>query len=164
MGARLVPMHVRAHELNVTVQEGAAKIARLTGSASIREERLRVTLNNPSVDSPVTTRLRFAGGARASQGRGMALDRGDRRAGGTFQDTDEARPGQLAIAGCACCRNRRRLWPKRGGYRSWERGSVRRRQTEAQRQSAPPASKGQKQAARSCGLCGKSVKLTKTEW
>src|SRR5262249_9877506 len=51
MGARLAPMQLRGAELTVPAQEGATKIAALTGSASIREKRLMVTLTNPSVDS-----------------------------------------------------------------------------------------------------------------
>jgi len=97
MGARLVPMQVRTEELNVPVQEGTAKIAGLTGSASIREKRLTVTLTNPSVDSPVTTRLRFAGGARAGEGHGRALTHSDMRARNTFQNADEVRPSSLPV-------------------------------------------------------------------
>lgn len=40
---------------------------------------------------------------------------------------------------------------------------MRQRKTGAKEQSAPPAARGQKRAARSCGLCGKSAKLTRTE-
>ena len=86
MGARLVPMQVRGDELTVPVQEGAAKMAPLTGSASIREKRLTVTLINPSLDSPVTARIRFAGGAQAREGRGMALTHSDMRARNTFRE------------------------------------------------------------------------------
>jgi alpha-N-arabinofuranosidase len=97
MGARLVPMQVRGDELTVPVQEGTAKMAGLTGSASIREKRLMVTLTNPSVDSPVTARIRLAGGARASDGRGTALTHSDMRARNTFLNTDEVRPSSLAV-------------------------------------------------------------------
>ncbi len=48
MGARLAPMQIRGDELTVPVQEGAAKMAALKGSASIREKRLTITMTNPS--------------------------------------------------------------------------------------------------------------------
>jgi alpha-L-arabinofuranosidase len=97
MGARLVPMQVRVDELTVPVQEGTAKMAALTGSASIREKRLTVTLTNPSVDRPITTRIRLAGGARASDGRGTALTHSDIRASNTFQNADEVKLSSLAV-------------------------------------------------------------------
>jgi alpha-L-arabinofuranosidase len=97
MGARLAPMQIRGDELTVPVQEGAAKMAALTGSASIREKRLTVTLTNPSLDSSVTARIRFTGGARAGEGRGAALTHSDMRARNTFQNTDEVRPSSLPV-------------------------------------------------------------------
>jgi alpha-N-arabinofuranosidase len=97
MGARLAPMQVRGAELTVPTQEGTAKLAPLVGSASIREKRLTVTLTNPSLDSPVTARIRFAGGARASAGRGVVLTHSDMRARNTFQNTDEVRPAPLPV-------------------------------------------------------------------
>jgi alpha-N-arabinofuranosidase len=69
----------------------------LSGSASIREKRLTVTLTNPSVDSPVTTRIRFGARARASDGRGTVLTHSDMRARNTFQNTNEVRPSSLPV-------------------------------------------------------------------
>ncbi len=97
MGARLAPMQIRGAELTVPTQQGTAKLSPLTGSASIREKRLTVTLTNPSLDSPVNARLKFAGGARASAGRGVALTHSDMRARNTFQNTDEVRPAPLPV-------------------------------------------------------------------
>jgi alpha-N-arabinofuranosidase len=90
-------MQIRGAELTVPVQEGAAKMAALTGSASIREKRLTITMTNPSLDSPVTARIRFTGGARAGDGRGVALTHSDMRARNTFQNTDEVRPASLPV-------------------------------------------------------------------
>lgn len=92
-----MPMQVRVDELSVPVQEGTAKMPGLTGSASIREKRLTVTLTNPTVNSPITTRIRFAGGARPGDGRGTLLTHGDMRAGNTFQNTNEVRPSSLPV-------------------------------------------------------------------
>jgi alpha-L-arabinofuranosidase len=58
---------------------------------------LTVTLTNPSVDSPVTTRIRFAGGAVASEGRGAVLTHSDMRARNTFQNTNEVRSSSLPV-------------------------------------------------------------------
>jgi len=97
LGARSVPMQIRTDELTVPVQDGTAKIAGLTGSASLREKRLTVTLTNASVDSPITTRIRLAGGARASEGRGTVLTHSDMRARNTFQNPNEVRLAVLPV-------------------------------------------------------------------
>ncbi|HZS03543.1 MAG TPA: alpha-L-arabinofuranosidase C-terminal domain-containing protein [Blastocatellia bacterium] len=97
LGARSVPMQIRADQLTVPVQDSTAKIAGLTGSASLREKRLTVTLTNASVDSPIIARIRLAGGARASEGRGTVLTHSDMRARNTFQNTNEVRPASLPV-------------------------------------------------------------------
>jgi alpha-N-arabinofuranosidase len=97
MGARQAPMRIRGDELTVLIQEGAARMAALVGSASIREKRLTVTMTNPSLDSPVTAHIRLAGGAQASEGRGVALTHSDMRARNTFQNSDEVRPASLPL-------------------------------------------------------------------
>jgi alpha-N-arabinofuranosidase len=97
MGARLTPMQIHGAELTVPTQEGTAKMALLTGSASIREQRLTVTLTNPSLDAPVNARIRLTGGARASEGRGVVLTHSDMRARNTFQNTNEVTPSALPV-------------------------------------------------------------------
>lgn len=101
MGARSVPMTIRADELTVPVQNGTAKMAALIGSASIREKRVTVTLTNPSVDAPLATRIRFTGGARATEGRGTVLTHSDMRARNTFEATNEVRPVSLPVTASA---------------------------------------------------------------
>jgi alpha-L-arabinofuranosidase len=49
------------------------------------------------LERAVTARIRFAGGARASAGRGVALTHSDMRARNTFQNTDEVRPTPLPV-------------------------------------------------------------------
>ena len=97
MGARLAPMQVRGAELTVPAQEGSAKMAGLTGSASIREKRLTLTLTNPSLDSAITARIRFAGGALASDARGAVLTHSDMRARNSFQNSNEVGPSSLSV-------------------------------------------------------------------
>jgi alpha-L-arabinofuranosidase len=89
MGARLVPLQIRGDEMTVPVQAGTAKMAALSGSASIRDKRLTVTLTNPSVESAMTARIRFSGGASAREGRGTVLTHADMRARNTFERTNE---------------------------------------------------------------------------
>jgi alpha-N-arabinofuranosidase len=97
MGARLTPMQIHGAELTVPTQESTAKMALLTGSASISEKRLTVTLTNPSLDAPVNARIRLTGGARASEGRGVVLTHSDMRARNTFQNTNEITPSALPV-------------------------------------------------------------------
>jgi len=54
-----------------------------------------VTLTNPSLDSPLATRIRFAGSARATEVRGTVLTHSDMRARNTFENTNEVRPASL---------------------------------------------------------------------
>jgi alpha-L-arabinofuranosidase len=49
------------------------------------------------LDSSVTARIRFTGGARAGEGRAAALTHSDMRARNTFQNTDEVRPSSLPV-------------------------------------------------------------------
>jgi len=97
MNARLVPMRLKVADLTVSVPQGSAKIAALSGSASIRDKRLTVTLTNPSLDAAVTARIRLAAGARIREGRGVTLTHNDMRAANTFQDPNKVAPSALAV-------------------------------------------------------------------
>jgi len=97
MGARLLPMEVRADEITVPVPDGVAKFPRLTGSASVREKRLTVTLTNPSVDAPLATRIRVSGGATPTEGRGTVLTHEDMRARNTFDKPREVTIAELPV-------------------------------------------------------------------
>lgn len=74
MGARLVPMQIRVPELVVPSLTGSARLAGLSGSASIRDRRLTVTLTNPSLDLPVTARVR---GGTVGEAKGVVLTHSD---------------------------------------------------------------------------------------
>jgi alpha-L-arabinofuranosidase len=97
MGARSVPMRVRSDELSVPVAEGTAKMAALSGSASIRDKRVMLTLTNPSLDAPLATRIRCVSTARAVEGRGTVLTHGDMRAKNTFENSGEVKPAPLPV-------------------------------------------------------------------
>jgi alpha-L-arabinofuranosidase len=96
-GARCVPMRVRGETLAVPVQSGTAKMAALTGSASVREKRVTLTVVNPSLESAVAVRTRFTGGARPVEAGGTVLTHGDMRARNTFEKTDEVRPSPFQV-------------------------------------------------------------------
>jgi alpha-N-arabinofuranosidase len=97
MDARSLSMEIRAETLTVQTQTGTAKIAALTGSASIRDRRVTITLTNPSVEAPVSARLRLAGGARPQEARASVLTHSDMRARNTFERPDEVKLAPLAV-------------------------------------------------------------------
>jgi alpha-N-arabinofuranosidase len=97
MDARSLSMEIRAETLTVQTQTGTAKIATLTGSASIRDRRVTITLTNPSVEAPVSARLRLAGGARPQEARASVLTHSDMRARNTFERPDEVKLAPLAV-------------------------------------------------------------------
>jgi len=97
MGARLVPMQIEIPELSVPVLEGPAKLAGLSGSASIRDRRLCVTLTNPSLDAAVAARVRLGGGGRVAEGRGTVLTHEDMTATNTFDDPESVTLSELTV-------------------------------------------------------------------
>jgi alpha-N-arabinofuranosidase len=98
MRAQVVPLQIRVEDLAVPMTEGTGKMAGLAGSASIRGKRLTVTLTNPSTHGPVATRIRFAGGAKATEARGLALTHNDMAAANTFQNPNEVKLSQLPVS------------------------------------------------------------------
>jgi len=97
MGARQVPVANPVAELNVPVLAGQARLPGLSASASIRDRTLAVTLTNPSTESPLKTRIRLAGGARAKEARGAVIAHEDMKAMNTFADPEKVRPAPLAV-------------------------------------------------------------------
>jgi alpha-N-arabinofuranosidase len=90
-------MRVRADDLSVPLQQGTSRVPALTGSASVRENRLTVTLTNPSIEQPCATSIRITGGRRPAEARGTVLTHSDMRARNTFEHPDEVRPASLAV-------------------------------------------------------------------
>ncbi len=97
MGGRLVPMRVALEPLNVVTPEGSATLPALAGSASIRDQRLTITLVNPSLDTAVSARIGLTGGGRPSEARARILTHSDMRAGNTFAEPDQVRPMAMAV-------------------------------------------------------------------
>jgi alpha-N-arabinofuranosidase len=89
MGARLVPLRTSAPELTVEVLSGTAKLPGISGSASIRDRQLCVTLTNPSLHDAVSASVRLEGGGRVAEARGTVLTHEDMAATNTFDDPDK---------------------------------------------------------------------------
>jgi alpha-N-arabinofuranosidase len=98
MGGRLVPFKVDLPDLTVPLLEGSGRLPALSGSASVREKVVTVTLTNPSLRDGIAARLRVAGGATLREARATVLTHEDMRASNTFDKPDEVRIGSLAAA------------------------------------------------------------------
>jgi alpha-N-arabinofuranosidase len=83
MGGRSVPVRVPAP---------------LSASASLKDRTLTLTITNPSLDAPVKTRLRLAGGGIA-EARGTVLTHADMTARNTFERPEEVKLAPFAAAG-----------------------------------------------------------------
>ena len=89
MGGRLVPARINVPELTVPLLEGSARLPGLSGSASVRDKSLTVTLTNPSLQDGVVARIRLTGGARLREARATVLTHEDMRATNTFEKPNE---------------------------------------------------------------------------
>jgi len=96
MGGRLVPAKINLPEMTVPLLEGSARLPGLSGSASVRDKSLTVTLTNPSLQDGVVTRIRLSGGARLREVRASVLTHEDMRATNTFE-----RPNEVGLAALA---------------------------------------------------------------
>jgi alpha-N-arabinofuranosidase len=96
MGGQYVPVRIDLPELTVPLLEGTARLPGLSGSASVRDQGLTVTLTNPSLQERVVTRIRLSGGARLREARATVLTHEDMRATNTFERPDEV--GLAALA------------------------------------------------------------------
>jgi alpha-L-arabinofuranosidase len=97
MGARLVPMRIQCPELTVPLLSGTAKLAGLSGSASIRDKRVCVTLTNPSLDGAVSVSLRLEGGGRLAEGVASVLTHEDMKATNTFERPDNVTLAKASV-------------------------------------------------------------------
>jgi alpha-L-arabinofuranosidase len=96
MGARSTPLRVRAEELAVPSGQGSVRMPGLSGSASLRDNQLTLTLTNPSLDAGVIAQIRLASGSIV-EGRGQVLTHSDMRAHNTFERPDEVRLAPLPV-------------------------------------------------------------------
>src|SRR5450432_2793665 len=92
MGARLALLRIQCEELKVPSRNGATAMPGLSGSASVKDKSLTVTLTNPSLDSAVLAHIRLTSGS-VVEGRGRVLTHADMTAGNTFD-----RPNEVTLA------------------------------------------------------------------
>jgi alpha-N-arabinofuranosidase len=97
MGARFVPMTINVPDMTVPLLEGSARLPGLSGSASVRDKSLTITLTNPSLQEGVVTRIRLTGGARLREARATVLTHQDMHATNTFERPDEVGLAALAV-------------------------------------------------------------------
>jgi len=97
MGGRLVPARIDVPALTVPLLEGSARLAGLSGSASVRNKDLTLTLTNPSLQEGFATRIRLAGAARLRDARARVLTHSDMHATNTFERPDEVTLAALPV-------------------------------------------------------------------
>jgi alpha-N-arabinofuranosidase len=97
MGGRALPVKLRCDELTVSAAGGGtAKMPGVSGSASLRQERLALTLTNPSFDSPLSARVRLTSG-NALEARGTILTHAAANAHNTFDRPDEVKLAPMSV-------------------------------------------------------------------
>jgi alpha-N-arabinofuranosidase len=97
MGGRFVPATIDIPDMTVPLLEGSARLPGLSGSASVRDKRLTVTLTNPSLEERVVTRIRLTGGARLREGHATVLTHEDMHATNTFEKPNEIGLAELEV-------------------------------------------------------------------
>ncbi len=99
-GAKAVRTEVNAPEIDSTVAGKARKLPLLSGSASLRERVLTLTLVNSSVGESVEAALSLSGGAqpRSAQARGLSYPSGDLRAHNTHDEPAKVDRRSLDVA------------------------------------------------------------------
>jgi alpha-N-arabinofuranosidase len=103
MGAQLLPVGIKVPEIDAPGLAGIARMAGLSGSASIRDKRMTVTLTNPSLTDAVAARIALGGGARATEVKATVLTHADMKATNNFAHPDEVKPSahQATVEGTA---------------------------------------------------------------
>ena len=89
-------MRIHCDELNVPSRNGSATMPGLSGSASVKDKTLMVTLANPSLDASLTARLHLTNGSIV-EGRGTLLTHADMTGGNTLDHPNEVQPVALKV-------------------------------------------------------------------
>ena len=98
MEGRLVPATIRTPELKIVRRNGeSASLAMVAGSASVREDRVTLTLTNASLDTPASARIRLDG-VQVREVRGRVLTHADMQAANTFEQPGQVAPAVLPAA------------------------------------------------------------------
>ena len=96
MQSQVAQMNIHCDELNVPSRSGTATMPGLSGSASVKNRSLTVTLTNPSLESAVAAHLRLTRGSIV-EGRGSVLTHADMTARNTFHHPDEVKPAPFPV-------------------------------------------------------------------
>jgi alpha-L-arabinofuranosidase len=96
MGATLAQMHIHCDELKVPSRNGDATMPGLSGSASIKDKTLTVTITNPSLDSSVAAQIRVTSG-NVVEGRGSLLTHSEMTASNTLDHPNEVKLASLPV-------------------------------------------------------------------
>src|SRR5215470_10501453 len=96
MRSHVASMQIRCEELKVPSRNGIATIPGLSGSASLKNQTLTVTITNPSLDAPVVARIRLTSGSIIER-RGSVLTHTEMTAGNTLDHPNEVSPSALPI-------------------------------------------------------------------
>ncbi|MCC6364232.1 MAG: alpha-N-arabinofuranosidase [Bryobacterales bacterium] len=96
MGARSVPLIIRVDEIAAPADGASVRMPGLSGSASLRDKTLTVTLTNPSLDARKKARVRVTGGTIA-EGRGQVLTHENMHAHNSFDRPNEVRLAPLPV-------------------------------------------------------------------
>lgn len=97
MGARRVPIEVRAADLKVPVGDGAEPLFGLAGSASLKDRQLTLTLVNPSLEVDVAAAVELDG-AQPVEARARVLTHADPHAANSFDAGEPVKPAPLDVA------------------------------------------------------------------
>ncbi len=92
MGATAAAMKIRCESLKVPSREGSATMPGLSGSASVKNKTVTVTVTNPSLDADVAAKIQLASG-NIVEGRGRILTHPEMTASNTLD-----RPNEVALA------------------------------------------------------------------
>ena len=96
MGGQLAQMKIQCEELQVPSRNGAATMPGLSGSASVKDKTMTVTLANPSLDSAQTARIHLTSG-EILEGRGTVLTHSKMTAANTFDHPNEVHSENLPV-------------------------------------------------------------------
>ena len=98
MGAQQAQLRIHCEDLKVPSRTGtSATMPALSGSASTQGKTLTVTLTNPSLDAPLTAKLRLTAGD-IIEGKGTILTHANMSASNTFDHPTEVQPAPFAVS------------------------------------------------------------------
>ena len=80
----------------MVINAGTVKMPALSGSASLKDGKLAITLTNPSLDSSLTARIRLTAGA-AAEARASVLTHADMMARNTFDRPENVKLAALPV-------------------------------------------------------------------